>query len=123
MFFEIFCQPTCFFCCSIYFQTAQNSREECNEFANFCFSDYHYAFQETVCPVTLAHEIFLFYSSLYFYTSNTFRLILARLSHILVYTNFFFMYIITQNIFFLSLMTLLLGIKLLFLISAVKGLI
>ena len=37
--------------------------------------------------------------SLYFYTSNTFRPILARFSHILVYTNFFLMYITTQNIF------------------------
>ena len=34
----------------------------------FCFEDYHYAFQETLCLVTLAHWIFLFYSSLYFYT-------------------------------------------------------
>ena len=56
-------------------------------------------FQETLCPVTLAHEIFVFYSSLYFCTSNTFSPILARFSHILVYTNFFFMYITTQNIF------------------------
>ena len=37
MFFERFCQPACFVCCSIYFQTAQNSREECNEFADLLF--------------------------------------------------------------------------------------
>ena len=56
-------------------------------------------FQETLCPVTLAHEIFVFYSSLYFCTSNTFSPILARFSHILVYTNFFFYVYYTQNIF------------------------
>ena len=48
----------------------------------FCFSDYHYAVQETLCPVTLAHSP-----------------IHARFSHILVYTNFFLIYITTQNIF------------------------
>ena len=63
----------------------------------FCFSYYHYAFQES-CTVTLAHWIFVFCSSLYFYTSNTFRPILARFSQILVYTNFFLMYT-KQNIF------------------------
>ena len=65
----------------------------------FCFEHYHYAFQDTLCPVTLAHQIFVFYSSLYFYTSNTFRPILARFSHILVYTNFFLMCFSTQNMF------------------------
>ena len=33
----MFCQPACFFCCSIYIETAQNSREECNEFADLLF--------------------------------------------------------------------------------------
>ena len=66
----------------------------------FVFQTIISAFQETLCPVTLAHEIFVFYSSLYFYTSNTFSPILARFSHILVYTIFFFFkYITTQNIF------------------------
>ena len=56
-------------------------------------------FQETLCPVTLAHEIFVFYSSLYFCTSNTFSPILARFSHILVYTNFFFLCILHAKYF------------------------
>ena len=30
--------------------------------APFCFGDYHYAFQETLCPVTLAHYCILFKS-------------------------------------------------------------
>ena len=29
--------PACFFCCSIYIETAQNSHEECNEFADLLF--------------------------------------------------------------------------------------
>ena len=58
-------------------------------------------------------------SSLYFYTSDIFRPILALFTHL---HQFFLMYI-TTRIFLLSLMTLLLGIKLLFLISAVKGLV
>ena len=41
----------------------------------------------------------VFYSSLYFYTSNTFRAILAPFSHILLYTNFFRVYITMRNIF------------------------
>ena len=45
------------------------------------------------------HQMSVFYSSLYFYTSNTFRPILARFSHILVYTNFFLMCFSTQNMF------------------------
>ena len=35
--FERFCQPAFFFCCSIYIETVQNSREECNEFADLLF--------------------------------------------------------------------------------------
>ena len=37
MSFEGFCQPACFFCCSIYIETAQNSGEECNKFADLLF--------------------------------------------------------------------------------------
>ena len=62
----------------------------------FCFSDYHYAFQETLCPVTLARslDLFILFKLICLY----FRPILARFSHILVYTNFFLMCITTQNI-------------------------
>ena len=59
----------------------------------FCFEDYHYAFQETLCPVTLAR-----YSSLYFYTSDTFRPILALFAHFTLH-QFFLTYITTRNIF------------------------
>ena len=100
MFFQrFFFQPACFFAARFTLRQPKTPVRNATNLQTFCFSDYHYAFQETLCPVTLAHQIFVFYSSLYFYTSNTFRPILARFSHILVYTNFFFMYITTQNIF------------------------
>ena len=69
----------------------------------FCFEDFHYAFQETLCPVTLTHQILVFYSNLYFYTSDTFQPFL-RFSHILLCTNFL-LRILPREIFFLSLMT------------------
>ena len=99
MFLKRFCQPACFFAARFTLRQPKTPVRNATNLQTFCFSDYHYAFQETLCPVTLAHQIFVFYSSLYFYTSNTFCPILARFSHILVYTNFFLMYITTQNIF------------------------
>ena len=63
----------------------------------FCLEDYHYAFQETICPVTLA-QIFVSYSSLYFCTSDTFRPILALFTHFTLH-QFFLTFIITGNIF------------------------
>ena len=99
MFFERFCQPACFFAARFTLRQPKTPVRNATNLRTFCFSDYHYAFQETLCPLTLAHYIFVFYPSLYFYTSNTFRPILARFSHILVYTNFSLMHITTQNIF------------------------
>ena len=107
-----------YFCCSIYIETAQNSREECNEIADLLFFRLSLCLLEALCPVTLAHYISVFYSTLYFYTSNTFRPILARFSHILGYTNCFLMYITTQNIFLIHDDAVARN-----LISAVKGLI
>ena len=48
--------------------------------------------------MTFAHYIFAFYSSLYFYTSDTFRPILALLTHFTLH-QFFPIYITTRNIF------------------------
>ena len=62
----------------------------------------HFAFWETLCPAPLVHYIFVFYSSLYFYTSDTFRPILALFTHF-TYANFFIC-ILPCGIFFLSLM-------------------
>ena len=88
-----------FFCCSIYIETAQNSREECNEFADLLFFRLSLCVSRGSLSCDTPHYISVFYSSLYFYTSNTFPPILERSSHILVYTNCFLMYITTQNIF------------------------
>ena len=110
-----------FFCCLIHIETAQNSREECNE-----FSAYLLFFILTLClsrdSLSCDTRSLVFYSSLFFYTSNAFRPILARFSHI-YFTPYFILCTLPREIFFLSLMTLLLGIYLLFLISSVKGLI
>ena len=86
-----------FFCCSIYIETAQSSREECNEFADLL----HFRLPLCLSRDSLSCDTrsLVFYSSLYFYTSNTFRPILARFSHILLYTIFYLMYITTRNIF------------------------
>ena len=99
MFFERFCQTACFFAARFTLRQPKTSVRNATNLRTFCFSDYHYAFQETLCPVTLVHQIFGFYSSLQFYNSNIFHPILARFSHILLCTNICLMYITTQNIF------------------------
>ena len=53
---------------------------------------------ERLCPVTLAYYIFVFHSSSYFYTSDTFRPILALFTHSALH-QFFHMYITMRNIF------------------------
>ena len=58
----------------------------------------HYAFQEVLCAVTLARQIFVFYSSLYFYSSDSFCSILELFTHLTGH-QFFVMYITTRNIF------------------------
>ena len=95
-----------FFCSSIDIEIAQNYHEECNEFEDFCFEDYHYAFQETLCPVTLAHIRSLYFIQVYIFIPLINSAPFLRFSHILLYTNFFLctpgapgMYITTQNIF------------------------
>ena len=72
----------------------------------FCFEDNHYAFQETLCPVTLAHIRSLYFIQVYIFIPLINSAPFLRFSHILLYTNFFLctpgapgMYITTQNIF------------------------
>ena len=107
-----------FFRCSIYIETAQNSREECNEFVlktiNMHFKRLFVLWHSLIKSLYII-QVFIFVPLIH---SAPF----LRFWHILLYT-IFFMYILPSKIFFLSLMTLLLGISLLFLISAVKGLI
>ena len=75
----------------------------------FCFEDYHYAFQETLCPVTLAHIRSLYLIQVYIFIPLINSTPFLRFSHILLYTNFFLctpgapgMYITTQNIFLIN---------------------
>ena len=95
-----------FFCCSISIEIAQNSHEECNEFEDLCFEDYHYAFQETLCPVTLAHIRSLYFIQVYTFIPLINSAPFLCFSHILLYTNFF-LCTLPRKILFLSLMTLL----------------
>ena len=81
MSFERFCQPACFFAARFTLRQPKTPVRNATNLRSFCFEDYHYAFQETLCPVTLAHWIFVFYSSLYFYTSDTFRPIVVLFTH------------------------------------------
>ena len=76
------------------------------KFRTFCFEDNHYAFQETLCPVTLAHIRSLYFIQVYIFIPLINSAPFLRFSHILLYTNFFLctpgapgMYITTQNIF------------------------
>ena len=91
---------------SIYNGPVFTSHEECNEFEDLYFEDYHYAFQETLCPVTLAHIRSLYFIQVYIFIPLINSAPFLRFSHILLYTNFFLctpgapgMYITTQNIF------------------------
>ena len=120
-----------FFCCSMYTETAQNSREESNEFMDLLFWRLSLCLSRDslICDTRLLDFIqilliihIVFYSSLYFYTSNTFRAILAPFSHILLYTNFFLVYITMRNIFLIPDNAVARNLIIIF-NSAVKGLI
>ena len=102
MSFEIFCQPACFFAARFTLRQPKTPVRNATDLRTFCFEDYHYAFQETLCPVTLAHWISVFYLGLYFYTSDTFRPILALFTHFTLHQ--FFWCILPREIFFLSLL-------------------
>ena len=97
-----------FFCCSIHIETAQNSREERNEFAELLFWRLSTPFKRLF---VLWHSLI---RSLYFIQVYIFKPLIQsapflRFSHISLYTNFSWC-ILPREIFFLHLMTLLLGI-------------
>ena len=129
LFFRIICvfckilSTSMYFCCSIYIETAQNSREECNEFLNLLFWRLSLCLSRDSlsCDTHSLDLCMLFkfiWNFLYFWyiPPHSFAL------HTFYFTPIFFICILSREIFFLFLMTLLPGI-LLFLISAVKGLI
>ena len=53
--FERFCQPACFFAARFTLRKPKTPVRNPTNLRTFCFEDYHYAFQQTLCPVTLAH--------------------------------------------------------------------
>ena len=114
------------FCCSICIETAQNSGEECNEFADL------FVLKTIIMPFkrlfVLSHSLIrsLYFIPIYIFIPLTHSAPFLCFSHTLLYTNFF-LCILPREILFLSLMTLSLGIEWyfliewFFLISPVKG--
>ena len=64
----------------------------------FCFRDYHYAFQETLCLETLPYYIVVFHSNLYFCASHTNFVPFLRFHTFFTFHQLFDMYNSTQNI-------------------------
>ena len=109
MCFGRFCQPARFLAARF---TAQNSHEECNE---FCGS---FVFKTIIMPFkrlfVLWHSLIrsLYFIQVYIFIPLIHSTPFLRFSHIILYTKFFLC--IFPCKIFLSLMTLFLGIKLLF---------
>ena len=99
-----------FFCCSICIETAQNSGEECNEFADL------FVLKTIIMPFkrlfVLSHSLIrsLYFIPIYIFIPLTHSAPFLCFSHTLLYTNFF-LCILPREILFLSLMTLSLGIE------------
>ena len=112
-----------FFCCSIYIETAQNSSEECNEFADLlfwrlslCLSRDSLSYDIRSLDLCILFKFLFLY--LWYIPPHSCAF------HTFYFTPIFsYVYYHAKHFNFLSLMTLLLAIKLLFIISAVKGLI
>ena len=81
-----------FFCRSIYIETAQNSREECNEFADLLFWRLSLCLSRDSlsCDTRLLNLCILF--KFIFYTSDTFRPILALFTHFTLHQFFSYVY-------------------------------
>ena len=89
-----------FFCCSIYIETAQNSSEECSEFADLLFFRLSLCLsRDSLSCDTRSSDLCIFFKFIFLYLYYI-PLHSCALSTILVNTNFFLMYITTQNIFF-----------------------
>ena len=95
--FERFYQPACFFAARFTLRQPRTPVGNATNLRNFSFEDYHYAFQGTLCPVTLAHQIFVF--QIYIFIPLIHSAPFVPFSHILLYTNFFLINISPQNIF------------------------
>ena len=91
-----------FFCCSIYIETAQNSRGECNEFADLLFWRLSlFLSRDSLSCDTRSLDLCILFKFI-FYTSDTFHPILVLFTHFTLHQ--FFLVYITTEIFFLSLL-------------------
>ena len=110
MFLERFCQPAYFFAARFTLRRPKTPVRNATNLRTFCFSDYHYAFLETLCPVTLAHYRSLYFIQVYIFIPLIHSAPFLRAFHTFYLTPIFRLCILPSKIFFLSLMTLLLGI-------------
>ena len=67
MCFERFCQPACFFAVRFTLRQPKTPVGNALNLRTFCFEDYHYAFQETLVLVTLAHIRSLYFIQVYIF--------------------------------------------------------
>ena len=98
--FETILSSSMFFCSSIYIETALNFREECNEFAGLLFWRLSLCLSiDSLSCDTRALYLCILLKSILLLIPLIHSAPFLRFSHLLLYTNFFHMYIITQNIF------------------------
>ena len=89
-----------FFCCSIYIETAQNSREECNEFADLLFWRLSLCLsRDSLSRDSRSLNLCVLFKFIFLLIPLIHSAPFLRLSHILLYTNFFWCNITTRNIF------------------------
>ena len=111
MSFERFCQPACFFCCSIYTETAHNSRGECNKFADLLFFRLSLCLsRDSLSCDTRSLDLCTLFKFICLYFEYIPPHSCALFTHFTLITPIFFLCILPSEIFFLSLMMLLLGI-------------
>ena len=89
-----------FFCCSIYIETAQNSHEECNEFADLLFWRLSLCLsRDSLSCDTRSLNLCILFKFIFLLIPLIHSAPFLRFSHILLYTNFFWCNITTRNIF------------------------
>ena len=101
MSFERFCQPACFLAARFTLRQPKTPVRNATNLRTFCFSDYHY---ESLCLSkdslscdTRSLDLCILFKFT-FYTSDTFRPILALFTHFTLH-QFFLVYITRRNIF------------------------
>ena len=88
------------FCCSIYIETAQNSREESNEFADLLFWRLSLCLsRDSLSRDSRSLNLCVLFKFIFLLIPLIHSAPFLRFSHILLYTNFFWCNITTRNIF------------------------